>query len=317
MNDFHKIPVILDGDPGHDDAIAWTLCQASGAFDIRAVTSVCGNTTIEKTTYNARRVCTLLGIDAPIGKGRPKPLVEEVMNAPSVHGESGLDGPALPEPTMEVSDLSACALMAKVLSESKAPVTIIATGPLTNVAALLLSHPELKKNVARISIMGGGIGFGNWTPAAEFNILVDPEAAKVVFDSGVPITMCGLDVTEKALIFPEDFQKIAEIHNPVADIVAKWLEFFYVFHKNLGYDGAPMHDPCAVMVLLHPEIFKIQPMYVQIETGGEYCKGATVGDVRGFCGKAPNADCVLGVDREKFASYLIDAMRYYGKEDAK
>lgn len=208
MSEHKKIPVILDGDPGHDDAIAWVLARASRDLGILAVTSCCGNQTIEKTTYNALRVCTLIGLHAPVGKGCPHPLLNDVMNAPSVHGESGLDGPALPEPAFEASALSAPELMAKVLRESPEPVTIVATGPQTNVAALLLAHPELKCKIARISLMGGGIATGNWTPAAEFNILVDPEAARIVFTSGVPITMAGLDVTEKALIMPEDFERV-------------------------------------------------------------------------------------------------------------
>ena len=313
MNEQTRIPVILDGDPGHDDAIAWTLAKASGRMDILAVTSVAGNQTIQKTTYNTQRICTLLGIDAPIAQGRPRPLIEPPMNAPSVHGESGLDGPPLPEPAMGLSELSACELMAKTLRESLTPVTIISTGPLTNTAALLLAHPELKEKIARISLMGGGIAYGNWTPAAEFNILVDPEAAKIVFRSGVPILMAGLDVTEKALILPEDFRRIAAIGNPVADIVAQWLEFFYIFHKNLGYDGAPMHDPCAVMALLHPEVFTMKPLYVQIETAGKYCRGATVGDLLGVTGHAPNTTCILNVDRKRFADLLVDAMRFYGE----
>lgn len=313
MEQMHKIPIILDGDPGHDDAIAWTLAKASGAFDILAVTTVCGNQTIEKTTYNAQRVCTLIGIDAPIGKGRPRPLLEQPMNAPSVHGKSGLDGPALPEPAMDISGLNACELMAKVLRESEQPVTIVSTGPLTNTASLLIAHPELKAKIRQISLMGGGITTGNWTPAAEFNILVDPDSAKTVFTSGVPIIMCGLDVTEKALIFPEDFEAVAALSNPVADIVAEWLNFFYIFHKNLGYAGAPMHDPCAVMVLLHPEIFQKRPLNIQIETEGEYCKGATVGDLRGRSGTVPNVTWVYDVDRAAFAAYLIEAIRRYGE----
>lgn len=313
MQQLHKIPIILDGDPGHDDAIAWTLARTSPLLDIRAVTSCGGNQTIEKTTYNALRVCTLIGLNAPVARGCRRPLLEEPMNAPTVHGESGLDGPTLPEPVFAPVELTAVELMAKVLRESDEPVTIVATGPETNVAALLLAHPELKSKIGRISLMGGGIGFGNWTPAAEFNILVDPEAAKIVFESGIPIYMAGLDVTEKALILPEDFKRIAALGNPVADIVAKWLEFFYIFHKGIGYDGAPMHDPCAVMVLLHPEIFDIRPMYVQVETSGELCKGATVGDAFGATGHAPNVDCILGVDRQRFADLLVEAMRFYGE----
>ena len=313
MPDLKKIPVILDGDPGHDDAIAWTLARASGRFDILAVTSAAGNCGIEKSTYNARRICRLIGIGAPIAKGCARPFVEAPMNAPSVHGESGLDGPALPEPDRPLSELNAVELMAKVISESEKPVTIVSTGPMTNTAALLLSHPELKSKIERISFMGGGISTGNWTPAAEFNILVDPEAAKTVFESGVPLIMAGLDVTEKALILPEDFERIRAWHNPVSDIVSKWLEFFYIFHRSIGYEGAPMHDPCAVMALIHPEVFRMRPMRVEVETCGEYCRGATIGDVLGLSGKEPNATVILGVDRDAFADILVDAMKFYGE----
>lgn len=304
-----KIPVILDGDPGHDDAIAWMLAKSSDLLEIRAVTSVCGNQTIEKTTYNARRVCTLLGIDAPIGTGRPKPLIEDVMNAPSIHGESGLDGPALPEPKMEVCGLTAAELMAKVLRESEEPVALIPTGPLTNVASLLLSHPELKEKIRVISLMGGGIELGNWTPAAEFNILLDPEAAKIVFDSGVPIIMSGLDVTEKALIFPEDFERIRAVGNEVAFIVAEWLEFFYIFHRSIGYEGAPMHDPVAVLSLIKPELLVTEEMCVEIETKGEYCRGTTVGHKE----KPANARVNMNIDRKGFADLLVEAVKSYGE----
>lgn len=314
MSELKKIPVILDGDPGHDDAIGWTLAQGSGRFDILAVTSCSGNVGIEKTTYNALRVCTLLGIDAPIAEGCPHPLTNDVMNAPSVHGESGLDGPALPEPSMQVSSLGAVELMAKVLRESPEPVTIIPTGPETNVAALLLAHPELKPKIKQISLMGGGIAYGNWTAAAEFNILVDPEAAEAVFGSGLPLQMCGLDVTEKALIFPEDFQRIRAVGNQVSGIVADWLEFFYRFHREIGYAGAPVHDPCAVASLLRPELFTRQAMHVAIETQGEYCRGCTVGDTSGKLGE-DNAICCMNVDRQGFADLLAEAVKFYdGRE---
>lgn len=311
----NPIPVILDGDPGHDDAIAWVIARASSRIRILAVTSVCGNQTIEKTTYNARRVCALIGLDVPIGMGLAAPLLAPPMNAPSIHGESGLDGPPLPEPCRELSPLGAVALMAKTLRECDKPVTIVATGPLTNVAALLLTHPELKQKIARISLMGGGIAYGNWTPAAEFNILVDPEAAKTVFTAGVPILMAGLDVTEKALILPEDFQRIRQIGNPVTDIVWQWLEFFYRFHHSIGYAGAPMHDPCAVTALIHPEFFEMEDLYVQVETEGEYCRGATVGDVNHITGNAPNARCILNVDRARFADFLVNTMNFYTEGD--
>ncbi len=308
-----KIPVILDGDPGHDDAIAWTLAHASGRFNILAVTTAAGNQTIDKTTYNALRVCTLIGLHVPLAAGCRKPLMAELMNAPSVHGESGLDGPALPEPCFPALELSAVELMARVIRESSEKVTIVSTGPLTNTAVFLLAHPELKQNIARISLMGGGLRFGNWTPAAEFNILVDPEAAKIVFESGVPILMAGLDVTEKALIFPEDFERIKAQGNPVSEIVWQWLEFFYRFHRSLGYAGAPMHDPCAVMALIHPEIFTMRDFFVEVETGGEYCRGTTVPDWYAVTGRAPNATCILDVDRKAFADLLVGAVAQYGE----
>ena len=139
---------------------------------------------------------------------------------------------------------------------------------------------------------------------------------EIVFTSGVPITMAGLDVTEKALILPEDFERVRALGNPVSDIVAQWLEFFYKFHRSIGYAGAPMHDPCAVMALIHPEIFTIRPMYVQIETAGEYCRGTTVGDLLGFSGHAPNADVLMDVDRGRFADLLVEAIKFYGEAEA-
>lgn len=305
-----KLPVILDGDPGHDDAIAWMLAKASPLLEIRAVTSVCGNQTIEKTTYNARRICALLGIDAPVAMGKPAPLLAEPMNAPSVHGQSGLDGPVLPEPNAPLSPLRSVELMAKVLKESEIPVALVPTGPLTNIAALLLAHPELKEKIKVISLMGGGITHGNWTPAAEFNILVDPEAAKIVFESGVPILMSGLDVTERALIFPQDFERIREVGNPVARVVADWLEFFYGFHRELGYAGAPVHDPVAVVSLIRPDLLTSKPLCVEIETQGEYCRGATVGHNR----KPANALVHFDIDRDGFADLLVEAVKTYGEE---
>lgn len=308
-----KIPVILDGDPGHDDAIAWVLAKGSQRLDILGVTSVCGNQTIEKTTYNARRICTLIGLDAPMAVGRLRPLISAPIIAPTVHGESGLDGPALPEPAFPLLEMDAVSLMAKLLEESEEPVTLVPTGPLTNVAALLLAHPELKEKIARISLMGGGVQYGNWTPAAEFNILVDPEAADVVFSSGIPIIMAGLDVTEKAMIFPEDFERIRALGNPVAVIVAEWLEFFYQFHSGLGYEGAPVHDAVAVAALLKPEIMESRELYVQVETAGEFCKGATVADFNGVLGKAPNAKVLMGIDRQAFVDLLVEAIETYGE----
>lgn len=308
-----RIPIILDGDPGHDDALAWVLANASPQLEILAVTSVCGNQTIEKTTYNTQRIMTLIGLHVPLGKGLPKPLVAEAIIAPTVHGKSGLDGPDLPEPDFEVSPLSAVELMAKVIAQCDRPVTLVPTGPLTNIAVLLTAHPELKSKIARISLMGGGIKSGNWTPAAEFNILVDPESARLVFNSGLPIIMAGLDVTEKALVCPEDTARIRAVGNHVASVMADWLSFFYQFHLSKGYPGAPVHDAVSVAALLKPEIMTSRQMYVDVETAGCYCKGATISDPLGIWGKKPNTTVLTGIDREAFVDMLVEAARYYDK----
>lgn len=302
-----KRPVILDGDPGHDDAIAWVLAAASDEFDIKAITTVAGNQTLEKVTYNARRIAALLHLDIEVAKGRNKPLCGDLIIAPNFHGETGLDGPVLPEPRNELSKLSAIEMMEKVLRESDEKVTIITTGAQTNIAALLLAHPELKEKIELISTMGGGLRNGNWTSGAEFNILVDPEAAYNVYHSGVPLQMCGLDVTERALVYPEEWQRIRELNNPVAEVVAGWFDFFFIHVSSLGWKGATTHDPCAVLSILHPEIFTIKDYYVDIELSGKYCRGATIADYHNRLGNKPNCRCVVDVDREKFVEYLVEA----------
>ena len=307
MSELKKRPVILDGDPGHDDAIAWVLASTVDDFDIKAITTVAGNQTLEKVTYNARRIAALLKLDIEVAKGRNRSICGDLIIAPNFHGETGLDGPKLPEPDHELSSLSAIEMMAKVLKESKEKVTIITTGAQTNVAALLLSHPELKEKIEMISTMGGGLRNGNWTTGAEFNILVDPEAAYTVYHSGLPLQMCGLDVTEKALVYPEDWERIRTLNNPVARIVAEWFDFFFIHVSFLGWKGATLHDPCAVMSLIHPEIFDIRDYYVDIELKGEYTRGATIADYHGRLGKKPNCRCVVDLDREKFVEYLYEA----------
>lgn len=306
-----KIPIILDGDPGHDDAIAWVFAKADPGLDIRLVSSVAGNQTIEKTTYNMRRICTLLGIDAPQVRGAVKPVTADPVTAGNWHGDSGLDGPVMPEPVYPLEDMPAVDLMAKVILESEEPVIIFPTGPLTNVAQLLMIHPEVKDKIRRISLMGGGVTHGNWKPAAEFNIVEDPEAAWTVFHSGIPITMCGLDVTEKAIIRPDDFPRIRGVGNQAAEIVTGWLEFFYKYPMGIGYDGAPVHDPCAVLAVTHPEIFTMKDYYVDIELGGEYTRGATVADFKGGLGKVPNATVVLSIDRDRYIDLLVEALHAY------
>jgi len=306
----------LDGDPGHDDAIAWVLAFSRDELDIRGVVSVSGNAPIQRTTQNMLQIITLLGaLDTPLAQGAGRPIISEPITAPSVHGVSGLDGPTLPEPKVTLSDLEGTALMAKLLRESDTSITLVPTGPLTNIATLLVAHPELKNKIAAISMMGGGMLKGNWTPAAEFNILADPESAKIVFESGIPLTMAGLDVTEKAFLTTDDFDRIRRVGNKVSSITADWLEFFHKFHIRHGHPGAPVHDPVAIVALVKPEILESRDLFVQVETTGEFCRGATIGDFLETTGKKPNAKVIMGIDRDAFVDLIVEATAKYEEVD--
>ncbi|MFM5071711.1 pyrimidine-specific ribonucleoside hydrolase RihA [Aeromonas hydrophila] len=308
------LPVILDCDPGHDDAIALILALASPELKVLAVTTSAGNQTPDKTLNNALRILTLLGRDdIPVAAGAPKPLARELIIADNVHGESGLDGPTLPDPGFAPVAMTALELMAKCLRESPEPVTLVPTGPLTNIALLLAAHPELKSKIARIVLMGGAAGAGNWTPAAEFNIYVDPQAADMVFKSGLPITMCGLDVTHEAQVMDEDIERVRAITNPVAQCVAGLLDFFMIYHRDpkWGFAGAPLHDPCTIAWLLAPALFHGVECRVDIETGGTHTSGMTVVDRYGLTGKAANALVLLGLDRAGFIDLLVTRLRAF------
>lgn len=309
------LPIILDCDPGHDDAIAIVLALASPELDVKAITSSAGNQTPEKTLRNVLRMLTLLQRqDIPVAGGARKPLIRELIIADNVHGESGLDGPALPEPDFAPQSVTAVELMAKTLRESPQPVTIVATGPQTNVALLLNSHPELHDKIARIVMMGGAMVLGNWQPAAEFNIYVDPEAAEIVFQSGIPVVMAGLDVTHRAQIHGLDIERFRQLGNPVATIVAELLDFFMEYHKDAkwGFTGAPLHDPCTIAWLLKPELFTSVERWVGVETQGKYTQGMTVVDYYFLTGNQPNTTVLLDVDREGFVDLLAERLAFYG-----
>lgn len=309
------LPIILDCDPGHDDAIAMVLALASPELDVKAITASAGNQTPDKTLRNVLRMLTLLGRqDIPVAGGARKPLMRELIIADNVHGESGLDGPALPEPDFTPQACTAVELMAKTLRESPQPVTIVATGPQTNVALLLNSHPELHDKIARIVLMGGAMVLGNWQPAAEFNIYVDPEAAEIIFQSGIPVVMAGLDVTHRAQIHGLDIERFRQVGNPVATIVAELLDFFMEYHKDAkwGFTGAPLHDPCTIAWLLKPELFTSVERWVGVETQGKYTQGMTVVDYYFLTGKQPNTTVLLDIDRERFVDLLVERLAFYG-----
>ncbi|GAA3431159.1 nucleoside hydrolase [Kutzneria kofuensis] len=295
--------VILDCDPGHDDALAILL--AARNLDLRAITTVAGNQTLAKTTLNARRMCTVAGIlDMPIAAGLDRPLAQAPLYAEEIHGDSGLDGPHFPPPTVDVDPRSALQLATDVLTE---PTTIIATGPLTNVATLLRNDVG---NVDRIVLMGGSTGRGNMAPLAEFNILADPEAADIVFRSGVPVTMCGLDVTHQALATPQVLDRVAALGTPLARICHQLLTFFAdSYRAYFGFESPPLHDPVAVAAVIDPTVISARPVNVEIELTGTHTRGATVVDLHRVTGRKPNALVATGLNVDRFWDLMIGAIR--------
>ena len=306
-----KTPVIIDCDPGHDDAIALILASANEALDVKAVTVCAGNQTLEKTLRNAKRILSFIGKRVPVAAGAAKPMCRDLVTAPTVHGESGLDGTSLPEPDFREEAIPALELLRKTIMESPEPVTLIPVGPLTNIGFLFSVYPEVKKNIERISLMGGGIETGNWTSAAEFNIYVDPEAADIVFTSGIPIIMSGLDVTHKAVIMPEEVAGLRKLGGKVPVLVAELMDFYSVYYKAKGLSAWPLHDPCAVAYIIKPELFVTKPFHVDIECKGEFTSGMTLADRRPWSKAAPNVSACLDLDRQGFIELVFEACKSY------
>jgi inosine-uridine nucleoside N-ribohydrolase len=298
--------VILDCDPGHDDAIALLLALASPEITILGVTTVSGNQTLEKTTANAIRVLDHVGRrDVPVAAGAPRPLVRERHTAAEVHGESGLDGPNLPPPSRMPEPAHAIDWIATTVADSTEPVTLIATGPLTNVALLLARYPGLQSRLERIVLMGGAIGEGNVTPAAEFNIWADPEAAHRVFQSEIDLTMVGLDVTHQALITPAHTQRLAAAGN-AGKLVADLYDFYARFHKSTyGWDGAPVHDAVAVAHVIDATLLTTRHCGVVVDTGPELSRGRTNVDLRQTMDWTPNCHVAHAIDSERFLELLV------------
>ena len=306
-----KISIIIDCDPGHDDAIALILACAREELDLKAVTVTAGNQTLDKTLRNAKRVLSFIGKHPPVAAGAVKPMFRALQTAPGVHGESGLDGPFIPEPDFEEEKIPAVDLLRKIILSSSEPVTLVPTGPLTNIGTLFTAYPEVKQNIERISLMGGGIETGNWTSAAEFNIYVDPEAADIVFRSGIPIIMCGLDVTHRAMIMPDEVERLRKHGGRVPVMVAELVDYFSRYHKKQGFEGAALHDPCAVAYLVKPELFVTKPYHVDIECAGKYTAGMTLADRRFWSDATPNVLACMDLDRKAFISLLIEACESY------
>jgi purine nucleosidase len=306
-------PVILDCDPGHDDAMAILLAAGNPAIDLRAITTVAGNQTLDKTTRNAQRICTVAGIDVPIAAGCGRPLRGELVTAADVHGASGLDGPAFGEPTVAVDDRHAVEVMHEVVGGADRPVTLVGVGPLTNLATYLGRYPDDRVRIERIEIMGGSTGRGNSAPYAEFNVLVDPEAADLVLGSGVPTTWHGLQVTHQATATAAVLARIEALGTPLAAICGELLTFFRDTYRALfGLADPPVHDPVAIAHLIDPACVDTAEVPMRIELVGDHTRGATVVDTAGRTGWEPNTEVGLHLDHARFWDLLIDAIDRLG-----
>lgn len=299
-------PIVVDCDPGHDDAIAILLALASPEVELIGVTTVAGNQTLDKTTRNALVTLEIGGrADIPVAAGAEGPLRRELHTAPHVHGDSGLDGPELPEPSARPVDADAADFLAELIEPG---VVLVPTAPLTNVALMLERHPEVQDRLERIVWMGGSIGEGNVTPAAEFNAFVDPEAAGAVFASGIPITMVGLDVTHRALFTRAHGERLRDTGH-AGRFVAELSYFFQTFHeRSYGLPGSPIHDAMAVAQVVDPTLLTTRRANVAVETRSEHCDGRTVVDLRGITGREANADVGVDVDAERFLDLLVSRL---------
>jgi inosine-uridine nucleoside N-ribohydrolase len=295
--------ILLDCDPGHDDAIALLLALASPEIELVGVTTVAGNQTLDKTTANAIRVLELAGAEISVAAGADRPLMRELRVAANVHGETGLDGPDLPPPRAQPEAEHAVDFLAGRVPGR----TLVATGPLTNVALLLARHPGARPE--RLVLMGGAIAEGNVTPAAEFNIWADPEAAARVFESGLDITMVGLDVTHKALMTRAHAEELRSTGR-AGQVVAELFDFFSVFHHEVyGLDrAAPIHDAVAVAQVLRPELLELKHRHVAIDTESTLCRGRTVVDLWRRTGNEPNAKVAVDIDADAFLSLLVERL---------
>lgn len=304
-------PVIIDTDPGIDDALAIMLALASPELDVRALTSVGGNTGLANTTENALRLLHLCGRDdIPVGAGADVPLVRRDSKADATtHGADGFGGVQLDPAPRGVDPRGAVRLLADVVTGSDSPVTLIALGPLTNVAALIAAHPDVAARLERIVLMGGGARvLGNMTPTAEFNIWYDPEAAARVFAAGIPITMVGLDVTHKALTSPGDWDRLRQPGTgKVAEAVLGMVDFYTEYHRaRLGTDSTAQHDSLAVAAVIRPELLTTVSAHVDVEYVGTLTRGMTVVDLDHVGDQPPTADVGVDVDTGAFNTLLID-----------
>jgi inosine-uridine nucleoside N-ribohydrolase len=311
-------PIILDCDPGHDDALAILL--ASRHFDVLGITTVAGNVDVERTTLNARRIVDLTGRSIPVMRGSERPLARPAEDASAVHGASGLDGYDFPPPRTPLDPRHAVDFVVDTLL-ARDDVTVVQTGPFTNLAVALRRAPEIAGRIRAVSLMGGSVSVGNVTPAAEFNIWHDPEAADIVFSSGIQIWMCGLNLTHQATVDEITVEDFARIGTHAGRVTTSLLRFLVDNMRRRFKVMVSMHDPCAVAALIEPTIMTWAPMHVRVELRGEHTRGMTVCDARHVpafnpsviqrepAGAAPNAQVAVALDRDRLIRLLEDALR--------
>lgn len=305
--------IIIDCDPGHDDALAIMLALASPELEVLGITVTYGNVGLENTTRNALIVRELCRSSVPVFAGADRPLLRERISAESVHGTSGLDGPELPEPTGGLETKRAAEFIIESVLANPDQVTLVPVGPLTNIALAMRLEPRIVPQIKRIVLMGGDVFLGNWTPAAEFNIVCDPHAAKIVFGSGAPIVMFGLNVTHQVLATPPRVERLRALGTRVADATVGLLEFFKLaYQRRYGFDGPALHDPCTIAYLINPALFSLKAMHVEIETFDGPSFGRTVCDYWGVLGQPTNAEVALEADAAGFFELLTERIKALG-----
>jgi len=310
-----KRKVIFDCDPGLDDALALLLACASDQLDILAVTTIAGNSTIDNTTQNALNLLEFYGRpDIPVARGSSNPMLGKFITGEHVHGSKGLGGVELPKAKKSEVKTRAHDLIRELIMASDEKITLIATGPLTNLGMAISLYPEILEKIELISLMGGSVNVGNVSAVAEANTFNDPEAAHVVFNSGVPIAMFGLNVTYATQIYPHEFDKVEAIGGDFAKTAAEFNRFhFKNYASNPYFKGDPSHDSCAVAYLLDPDIFKMEKLNVVVNLGGEHSRGQTIVDLHGVTRRKPNAWVALSSDRDRFAQLVYDSVAKLSK----
>jgi len=306
-----KTPIIFDCGPGYDDAIALIIALANKEIDVKAITTVWGHSSEENTTQNTLKILELCKkTNIEVGQGASKSFLREVFTGKLVYGESGMEGTLLPEPSIKPSGLQAVNLMSRVVTHSEYPITIVATGPLTNVATFLLSNPTLKSKIDYVSLVGGGLYDGNETYVAESNIWLDPEAAQVVMTSGIPVIFYGLNVTHKALILEEEFEIFRKSNNPISQYVADLLDFYSPYYMRTGdLMGCPMRDLCAIAGVIDPRMFDYEHTKLAVDLDGCVSRGACYIDLRPEPRRnfPYNGKAAIDIDRKKFLELIIES----------